>query len=93
MICNLNCQTYITFQIDSHLFYAILKYVKILAFSCCVAHIIQNALQTILADSSYHRLLAVDQESVKSQTSRLRQHWLDIDLSPYQMNNGGGSVV
>ena len=82
MICDICCLTNITFLIDSQLFYAILKYVKNLAFSCRVAHVIPNILQASVTPSSYHRLPAVDQESVESKTSRIRHQWLDINNSP-----------
>jgi hypothetical protein len=82
MICGICCQTNITFLIDSHLFYAILKYVKKLAFSCQVAHVIPNVLQASITTSSYHRLPVVDQESVEPKTNKTRQHWLDIYISP-----------
>ena len=82
VICDTCCQTNITFLIDSHLFNAILRCVKKLAFSCQVAHVIPNVYQTSVTTSSYHRLPAVDQESVESKTSRIRQHWLDINNSP-----------
>jgi hypothetical protein len=42
MISDIICQTYITFLIESHLFYAILKCVKKLAFSCRFGHVIPN---------------------------------------------------
>jgi hypothetical protein len=82
MICDICCQTNITFLIDSHLFYAILRCVKNLAFSCRVAHVAPNVHQASVTTRSYHRLPAVDQESVESKTSKTRQYWLDINNSP-----------